>query len=262
MGTALVTGASSGIGTEFAKLFAADQHGLILVARRADRLKELGDILRDRHHVRVDVIEMDLSQEGAAQVLFDEVKRSGLEVDFLINNAGVGDYGLFYEREWSRMNQMIMLNALTLTHLTHLFVREMVRRKRGRILNVASIAGFQPCPTSAAYGATKAYVLSFTEALHHELRGTNVTATTLCPGPTLTGFQDAADMQGVALFKGSNVMSSSEVAAGGYRAMMRGKMTVVPGFMNKALTQAIRVSPRVLTPIVSQFVMRRTKDRG
>jgi hypothetical protein len=260
MATALITGASSGIGSEFAHLFAADQHGLVLVARRTDRLKALGEILRDRHNVRVDVIEMDLSREEAAQSLFDEVKKFSLEVDFLVNNAGIGDYGLFQEREWPKMNQMIMLNAVTLTHLTHLFVREMVKRKRGRILNVASIAGFQPCPTFAAYAATKAYVLSFTEALHHELRGTNVTATVLCPGPTLTGFQAAADMEGVALFKGRNVMSSSEVAASGYRAMMRGKMLVVPGFMNKAVVQGPRFLPRTLVPVVSRFVMRRVTD--
>ena len=134
----------------------------------------------------------------------------------------------------------------------------MVRRKHGRILNVASIAGFQPCPTCAAYAATKAYVLSFTEALHNELRGTNVTATALCPGPTPTGFQAAADMQGVALFKGMNVMSSSEVASCGYRAMMRGKAVVVPGIINKALILGPRFLPRTLTPFVSRFLMRRT----
>ncbi len=260
MATALVTGASSGIGYELAQLFAADQHGLILVARRGEQLNKLADTLREWYQVKVDVIEMDLSRQYAAQFLFDEVTKRGLEVDFLVNNAGFGDYGLFHKREWSRTEQMIMLNAMTLTHLTHLFVKPMVLRRRGRIMNVASIAGFQPCPTGAVYAATKAYVLSFTEALHHELHGTNVSATALCPGPTNTGFQNAADMEGVALFKGKGVMSSADVAAAGYRAMMRGKMTVVPGLMNKLLVQGPRFSPRTMTPRVSRFVMRRATD--
>ncbi len=257
MTTALVTGASSGIGYEFAKLFAADHIGLVLAARRVDRLNELAETLREQYHVRVDVIQIDLSQDDSSRSLYDQVNKLGLDIDYLVNNAGFGDYGLFHEREWSRTEDMMKLNSVALTQLTHLVVRDMVRRKSGRILNVASIAAFQPCPTTAVYAATKAYVLSFTEALHNELRGSGVTATALCPGPTRSGFQEAADMEGSALFRGAGVMSSSQVAAIGYRAMMRGKAVVIPGLLNKVLSQSYRFSPRFATAAVSRFLMRR-----
>jgi len=260
MPTALITGASSGIGLELAICFAADKHDLILVARRADLLNEFAETLRDRYRVQVDIVPIDLANSDAAQTLYDRVKSLGRDIEFLVNDAGFGDYGLFVGQDWTRMSQMITLNIETLTHLTHLCAREMIRRKRGRIMNVASIAGFQPCPTTAVYAATKAYVLSFTEALHNELRGTNVTATALCPGPTHSGFQQAANMNGSALFKGIGVMTSGNVASIGYRGMMRGKAVVVPGIMNTLLTQSVRLSPRIVTPFVSRFLMRRTKE--
>lgn len=260
MATALITGASSGIGYKLASLFAADKHDLILVARRADLLNEFAETLRDRYRVQVDIVPIDLANSEAAQTLYDRVRSLGRDIEYLVNDAGFGDYGLFVGQDWTRMSQMITLNIVTLSHLTHLCAREMIRRKRGRIMNVASIAGFQPCPTTAVYAATKAYVLSLTEALHNELRGTNVTATALCPGPTQSGFQEAANMNGSALFKGFGVMTSGNVASIGYRGMMRGKAVVVPGIMNILLTQSVRLSPRLVTPFVSRFLMRRTKE--
>jgi short-subunit dehydrogenase len=254
---ALITGASGGIGHDIARLFAADKHNVILVARSAEKLRTFADSLHKEYNIRTEILVPDLSNAKAAQSIYSEIQRMNLSVEFLINNAGFGDYGLFAQRDWDRMQQIITLNILSLTHLTRLFVEDMIERKSGRILNIASIAGFQPCPLTAVYGATKAYVISFTEALHVELLGTGVSATAFCPGPTRTGFQGRAEMNDVALFKAGSVMSSYEVAADAYRAMMRGKMTSIPGLKNRVLSFGSRLAPRFLAPRVSRFLMRR-----
>ncbi len=254
MGTALVTGASSGIGYELAKCFAADRHDVILVARRMEELERLAGALRDRHGVAARVMPSDLSQTDAPRAIYEQLQSEGVTVDFLVNNAGFGEYGKFADTDWNRESQMILVNVHALTHLTKRFLPDMIRRGAGKILNVASTAAFQPGPWMAVYFATKAYVLSLSEALAHEVRGTGVTVTALCPGPTHSGFQQAAQMHHAGLFHRRAVASSADVARYGYRAMQRGKTVAVPGLVNKLLVQATRIGPRsVVTDIAGQM---------
>ena len=244
--TALITGASSGIGLELARLLAQNGYGLILVARTAQRLEELGAQLRAEFQVEVAVLPADLSVAGAAQQLFAQIDERGLSVDVLVNNAGFATYGLFRETDLAIEVQEIELNVVSLTVLTKLCLPGMLSRGRGRVLNVASTAAFQPGPLMSVYFATKAYVLSFSEALSEELEGTGVTVTALCPGPTVTGFRDRAEMQSSKLFRQRRVMPAAKVAATGYAGMLAGKRIVIPGWQNKLLAQAVRISPRAL----------------
>jgi uncharacterized protein len=248
MKTALITGASSGLGLDFAKLFARDGHSLVLAARRRDRLEKLASELKaESPGIHVDVIEIDLGRPGAGQELFQKVKERGIEIDFLVNNAGVGSGGTFTELAVQSELQMVDLNVRTLLELTHLFLPEMVRRGSGRILNVGSTAGFQPGPYMSTYYATKAFVNSLSEALHEELRGTGVTCTVLAPGATATEFAKGAGVEKNGLFKGPNVGAAAEVARYGYEAMLAGRAVAIPGAVNKILVQALRVSPRFMT---------------
>lgn len=246
MSIALVTGASGGIGLELARLLAAQGHELHLVARRADALEaaaaELG---RDRVRVHA----ADLTRPGAAAALAEAVPR----VDVLVNNAGVGNFGPFAEADLDRTLGMIQLNVAALTELTRRYLPGMVATGRGRVLNVASTAAFQPGPLMAVYYATKAYVLSFSEALAEELRGSGVTVTALCPGPTASGFQAGADMEASKLVKGRSLPTAAEVARDGLRAMDAGKVVHVSGVRNKVLASSIRVTPR---PVVRRLVHR------
>ncbi|HET9255246.1 MAG TPA: SDR family oxidoreductase [Pseudonocardiaceae bacterium] len=242
--TALITGASAGLGAHFARLFAQDGHGLVLVARRRDKLDRLAAELGAARGVRTTVIAADLTDPKAPQHLHEELTQAGIEVEFLVNNAGFGASGRFADLDLSRQLDMIELNVTALTHLTGLFLPAMIRRRRGRVLNVSSSAGFLPGPYMATYYASKAYVLSFTEALAQELHGTGVTATALCPGATATEFAAAAEMGSAALFKG--VMAAAPVARYGYRAMLAGKTVAVPGVTMKLALQSLRVSPRWL----------------
>lgn len=243
--TALVTGASSGIGLDFSRLLAADGYHLFLVARSEEKLQQLA-----REIGNASVIVADLTSPDAPQKVFEA---SG-PVDVLINNAGYGVTGPFIETDLAKELGMIQVNIAALTHLTKLFVRPMVARNSGHIVNVASTAAFQPGPLMAAYYATKAYVLSFSEAIAEELRKTAVTVTALCPGPTATGFAEVAGMESSRLFNLSKPMSSAEVARYGYEAMKHGKRVAIPGMANKLLTQSIRVSPRrLVTSIVRKL---------
>jgi short-subunit dehydrogenase len=201
------------------------------------------------------VIPADLERAAAPAELFASVDSS---VDFLVNNAGFGFPGAFAETDLERELAMIQVNLTALTHLTKLFLRPMVERGRGRIMNVASTAAFQPGPLMAVYYATKAYVLSFSEALAEELSGTEVTVTALCPGPTATGFAAAADMANRRLFKVRTPMTSVEVARQGYRAMMRGKRVVITGTANKLLAQSVRISPRRLVTKIAKSLQEPT----
>lgn len=244
---ALITGASSGLGLELAKLFARDGHSLILVARRRDRLEKIAADLKAQYPaIQVSVVDADLGLPGAGETLFQKVKALGLPVDFLVNNAGIGLNGAFRELSTQKDLQMFDLNARTLLELTHLFLPQMIERKSGRILNVGSTAGFQPGPYMATYYASKAFVNSLSEALHEELKGTGVTCTVLAPGATATEFAQVAGMEKSALFSSSPVATSGEVALYGYRAMMAGKAIAVPGFRNRFLVQSLRLSPRFL----------------
>jgi len=242
--TALITGASNGIGLELAKIHAQHGDNLILVARSKNKLDELKSELEKQFKILVYVIAKDLSAVDSAQQVYDEVKQKNIVVDYLINNAGFGDFGMFVETDWKKEEQMINLNITTLTLFTKLFIKDMVKRGNGRIMNVASTAAFQPGPTMAIYYATKAYVLNFSEAVDNEVRDKGVTVTTLCPGATESGFQEAAAMQDSKLFKGKKLPTSKEVAEYGYKAMMKGKAVAIHGFMNYILANAVRFMPR------------------
>jgi short-subunit dehydrogenase len=250
---ALITGATQGIGYELARCFARDRHDLVLVARSREKLERVASELSAGCGVRVSAIVQDLSTPEGARRTFDEVRRQGVAVDFLVNNAGAGTYGLFAEADLERELRMMQLNMSSLTVLTRLFLPEMLQRRRGRILNVASTAAFQPGPLMAVYYASKAYVVSFTEALANELQGSGVSASVLCPGPTRSGFQESAGMGASKLFR-SGVMEASEVAETGYRAFMKGRTTIIPGLRNKMLAFSVRLGPRKLLPsIVRRF---------
>jgi short-subunit dehydrogenase len=241
--TALVTGASAGLGMELARLFAAEKHDLVLVARRRERLVELAGELGKTQGARVEVISEDLGSERAPNRIVTELSKRGLEVDFLVNNAGFGTTGPFADLDVSRQLEMVHVNVAAVVELTRLLLPAMIARKSGRILNVGSTAGFQPGPFMAVYYASKAFVNSFTEALGFELRGTGVTATLCCPGPTETEFAQIAGNDKSRLFH-MGAMDAAEVASHAYRAMMRGKAMVIPGLTNKIGLQSLRVAPR------------------
>jgi short-subunit dehydrogenase len=241
--TALVTGASAGIGRELARLAAKDGHDLVLVARRRERLEELAAELTAAHGVVVTVIAADLSDGTAPADISERLRAAGTHIDFLINNAGFGSCGPFSQAALDREVKMIHLNIRALVQLTHLFLPDMLSRKSGRILNVASVAGFLPGPYMATYYASKAFVLSFTEALASELSGTGVTVTASCPGPTETEFAAVATGSKTKLFQ-VNVADAAPVALHAYRAMMAGKVVAIPGLMNKLIAQSTRLSPR------------------
>lgn len=234
---ALVTGASGGIGRELARLLARDGHELILVARRRDLLEGLAG---ETGNARV--LTADLSDHSAPAAIVEQVP----DVDILVNNAGHGDFGRFGESDRRRQLAMIDVNVRALTELTHRYVPGMLERRRGRILNVASLAAFQPGPLMAVYYATKAYVLSFSEALHEELRGSGVTVTALCPGPTASGFFDVARIPRNRLVSARGLPSSTQVASEGYRAMLRGRAVAVTGLGNRVLATSVRLAPRAL----------------
>ncbi len=244
-GTALITGASSGIGLELARRFAANGFDLVLVARRKDKLDELAQLLATNHAIKAHVIEADLAQVEASREIYDKVKALGTTIDILVNNAGFGARGPFAEIPLERELEMIAVNIVALTHLTRLFLPEMLARRRGRILNVASTAAFQPGPLMAVYYATKSYVLSLSEALHEETTGTGVTDTCLCPGPTTSEFAQTADMEKVMLFK-LGAMTASDVADIGTKAALSGKRLAVAGLRNQILAFSTRLTPRGL----------------
>ncbi len=225
--TALITGASGGIGKEFAKIHAMAGGDLVIVARNRAALEQVKIEIEAETSASVHVIEKDLSKQGAAQSLYDELKESGIKVDYLINNAGFGGQGYFYKRPWEADRSMILVNILALTELTRLFLPDFVERNEGKILNVSSTAALMPGPLQAVYFASKAYVLSFSEALYQELSDTEVTVTALLPGAVDTGFAKTSGMEGTKLFEKS--YPPSFVAKAGYRAMLLGKRQVRAG---------------------------------
>lgn len=244
--TALITGASGGLGMEFARLFAKDGHDLVLVARSREKMTSLAQELQSTHRVKVSVLALDLSQAGAAQEVFDYVMRQGLSVDFLINNAGFGDFGPFINSNWEKQQEMLELNITTLTHLCRLLVPQMVEKGSGRVLNVASLASFLPGPLMSVYYASKSYVLHFSEALSKELQGSGVTVTALCPGPTITGFADRAELGKSGLFQNLVTADAQSVCAYGYRRMLQGKAIAIPGMLNRLTVFGLRLVPRSL----------------
>lgn len=242
--TALITGASSGIGEELARIHAAAGDNLVLVARTETKLQALKKELQTRHNINVTYIVKDLTQPAAAREVYDEVKQLGITVDYLINNAGFGGLGKFHEREWEKDLAMINLNIVALTALTRFFLPDMVQRNSGRILNVSSTASLLPGPLQAVYYATKAYVTSFSNAVAEELHDTNVTVTALLPGATETKFGSVSGMDKTVMFK--NTASAKEVAQDGYDGMMAGKLDVISGlgFANKIMMAVAPLMPK------------------
>ena len=239
----LVSGASSGIGLELAKLFAEQKKDLILVARSKEELNKLAEELRKKHDISVEVIVKDLSVVGSAQELFDEVQAKNVEVETIINNAGFGDYGKFAETSLQKERAMMQLNMITLTELCKLFVQPMVEKKQGTIVNVASTAAFQPGPLMAVYFATKAYVLHFSEAIQNELQDSGVHVMALCPGPTRSGFQEAADMEASSLVQGK-IPTAKDVAEFAMAQLEKKKVVAVHGWKNKLLVFLNRTATR------------------
>jgi uncharacterized protein len=249
---ALVTGASGGIGLSIAEELARNKHDLVLVARNAKKLALIADTLEKTYGVVVQVLPADLgSREGVSQLIAELAARK-LEPNVLVNNAGFGLFGKHADTDLADEQQMIDVNIIALTRLTKALLPAMLTRKHGRIMNVASTAAFQPGPYMAVYYATKAYVLSYSEAIAQELSGTGVTVTALCPGPTKSGFQDRADMHDSALVKGKKLPTAEEVAQYGVRAMFAGKRVAIHGAMNAILVQSLRVMPRrMITQVVA-----------
>ncbi|HEY7841817.1 MAG TPA: SDR family NAD(P)-dependent oxidoreductase [Gammaproteobacteria bacterium] len=255
--TALVTGASSGIGTEFARVLAARGCDLILVARRAAKLEELAASLKAAHSITVTVIAHDLSQAHAADMLWEKITSGGHRVDILVNNAGVGLSGDFAESDPKATEAMIDLDVTVLTLLCRKALPDMLKRRHGRILNVASLTGYQGGgPGMAVYYAAKAYALSFTSGLAAELRGTGVTATALCPGPTRTEWDSVARASNLRMFRWLPPAEARSVAESGIDAMFAGRATHVPGFVNKILAFLGQLPPRRISVEVNRFLLR------
>jgi len=242
MKTTLITGASGGIGLEIARLCAKDHNNLLLVARSEDKLFSIKQEIEQQFSVTVNYLAVDLSKPESIQRIENYVEQNNLHIEYLVNNAGFGDFGRFAERGLPKCREMIALNISAVMELTHIFAQKMAVRGSGRILNVASIAALQPVPFMAVYGATKAFVLSFSEAIRNELKKTGVTVTTLLPGPTATNFFNKAEANNVQMFQ-QCMMSPQKVALSGYKAMMKGKKRVVPGFPNKCLAFVVKIFP-------------------
>lgn len=243
----LITGASSGIGYELADIFAREKHNLILVARSEAKLQELKKKLESTYSITAQVVVADLSRADGASKLYETVESRGWNVDILVNNAGLGALGEFATSDWHRQAEMIQVNITALTELTRLFLPQMLIRRDGKILNVASTAAFQAGPLMSVYYATKAYVLSFSEGLAEELASKGVNVTALCPGPTESNFANVADMQDIPLFKTLKIPSSRDVAEYGYHALMAKKVIAVHGITNRIGVVGGKLMPRSMT---------------
>jgi uncharacterized protein len=251
---ALITGATTGIGFELTRLLAADRYNLVLISRDEQKLRQIAADLQTRHNISVTVFAKDLTVAKNAEDLARELQETDVAVDILVNNAGFGLAGAFIETDLKRELDMIQLNIVSLVTLTKLLGRQMVQRRQGKILNVASTAAFQPGPFMVVYYATKSFVLSFSEGLAEELKNSGVTVTALCPGPTATQFSKNAQLQESTLFKGGllPVLDAATVARIGYRGLLKGQRVVVPGLMNKLGVQGIRLMPRNLATQVTR----------
>lgn len=253
MKTTLITGASSGIGKELAYVYAEKKFNLILVARRKERLQEIKTDIVNKHSVSVELFDIDLSQFDSAEKLYVKTSALDLKVDVLINNAGYGISGQFPDIDMEKETNMLMLNMVSLTKLTKLFAKEMLKAGSGHIINIASTAAFQPIPTMATYAATKAYVLSFSEAIAYELKNTNVKVTAICPGATQSEFAQVADVAGKSLF--NKAPTSRDLAEFIYKSMRKGKTTAIHGGKNSFLTFIIRFVPRKAVAAIAAKMM-------
>jgi len=252
--TALITGASSGIGYELARCFARDRTNLVLVARDEPKLQKIAEELRAGSGITVKVIRADLARAVAPAEVYRETQKEGITVDYLVNNAGFGLLGFFLETDLQAELDMMQVNMTSLVHLTKLYLQDMRKQGSGGVLNVASTAAFQPGPLMCIYYASKAFVLSFTEAIANELHGTGIIVTALCPGPTATDFQRRANIEGIRLVKSKLLrsMTSQEVAEIGYRGFLNGRVVVTPGVVNKIGVQSVRLSPRAMVTRITR----------
>jgi short-subunit dehydrogenase len=251
-GTVLVTGASSGIGLELARVLAQHGYDVVITARSEARLQQLSDELRIKYGVAGRVLVADLAQLDAPQQIFEELQRDGIAIDVLVNNAGFATYGSFSQTDIDAELQLLQVNIVALTHLTKLLLPPMIKRRRGKILNVASTAAFQPGPLMAAYYASKAYVLSFSQAIGEELRGSGVSVSCLCPGPTTSGFQERAAMQKSKLMSGT-MMDARTVALVGYHGLMKKQPVIIPGAHNRGFALLSKLLPgKVVLQIVKR----------
>ncbi|WGS64727.1 SDR family NAD(P)-dependent oxidoreductase [Marinitoga aeolica] len=244
----LITGASSGIGLELAKIFAKNKHNLVLIARSYDKLQRIKDDLEKKYNIKVIIIKKDLSNPNSPKELYNEIKQKNIFINILVNNAGYATFGKFYDLDIEKELNMIQLNVVTLVHLTKLFLDDMIKYNEGKILNVASTAAFQPGPLMANYYASKAYVLNFSEALNEELKDKNISVSALCPGATSTGFVKRANMEKSKLFQALKPMRPQKVAEIAYNGLMNKKQVIIPGFRNKFLAFSIRFTPRKIVP--------------
>lgn len=251
---ALITGASSGIGLHLARQFAAHGHDVALTARSLDKLHALAEECRNDYNVQAHVVPCDLAEPDAACQLWSHLNKERIEIDYLANNAGFQVFGSFDSTDLAQESAMIQVNLVALTQLTKLALQAMLPRGRGRILNVASVAGFQPVPHHTVYSATKAYVLHFTEALAEELRGSQVTVSALCPGPTATSIVERSGLEHVRAFQRA-VADPADVARIGYQGMIRGKRILIPGWRHKLVTFAERFAPRETVTIIAGHLM-------
>lgn len=243
--TTLITGASKGIGKEFARIHASKGDNLVLIARSREPLMLLKNELESQNSsIKIEVIIKDLTHPNSAKEIYEKLKEKNLQIDYLINNAGFGEFGFFVDTDWSRFDQMIDLNVKSLTHFCHLFLPDMIKRKQGKIMNVSSTAAFQPGPMMAVYFATKSYVLHLSEALNNEAKGSGVTVTAFCPGFTDTYFMEDSQMEKSKLLRNIKLPSAHVVALAGYDAMMRSKSVRIYGLLNKLITFSVRLVPR------------------
>ncbi len=252
--TALITGASSGIGLEFAKLLAKEKYNLVLVSRDGAKLNLLKTQLEKEYQIEVKILPIDLSAENSSKEVYDQLKNEKIDIDLLINNAGFGALGNFDELNWELQRDMIKVNVISLVYLTKLFIEDMKERGYGGILNVASTAAFQPGPRMAIYYATKAFVLNFTLAIAHELKNSKIKIMALCPGPTKTDFQTRAGMTEINLMKFTKFHTAKFVAEYGYKAFLKGKTIAIPGTLNKIYLYLIRFIPRKLVSSIIWFL--------
>ena len=252
--TALVTGASGGIGEDLARLIAAGGRNVVLLARSADKLQALASQLSSAHRIEATVLAADLAEPDAADHVARTLAARGTTIDMLVNNAGFGTAGGFVREDADEQLRLLQVNIVALTALTRQLLPGMIERGRGRVLNVASTAAFQPGPFMAIYYASKAYVLSLSEALSEETAGTGVTITCLCPGPTKTGFQDRAHIQETRLVNVLQIMDSESVARAGYDGMLAGRRLVIPGIANKIGVQTLRTTPRGIVLKIVRFL--------
>ncbi|MBW4511451.1 MAG: SDR family oxidoreductase [Scytonematopsis contorta HA4267-MV1] len=249
--TVLVTGGANGIGYELAYFFAKDGYNLVLVDRDEQKLLEVTETFKDKFDGNVKSIVKDLSISTSPLEIFTELQQESIKIDVLVNNAGFGTIGFFNDTSLEDELGMLQVNLVSLTHLTKLFLKDMVKQGEGKILNVASTAAFQPGPLMAVYFATKAYILSFSEAISNELNGTGVTVTVLCPGPTESAFHERTGMADTILVKNKKMMDAKTVAKIGYHGLMNNRTIVIPGIKNLILSKSVRFFPRKL---VTQFV--------